>query len=332
MAAGHGAQVRQIATELVFHFEQGHDAHRAASYRYMAAEQALSRHAYREASVHLQRLLDELHGVPETPERDQQELALLTMLGPALVALYGYAAPQVEQLYSRAQALCSPGSEASQHFPVLWSLCAFYLVRGELQQGRALAEHMLEMARPTQDVALQLMAHDALAQICCWQGALTRAREHAEQGIAYYDPQQHHGLAARYGHEDPRVACVITQALTLWLQGYPAQARACMQKVLEFAREFGNPHTLAFALIFASFLHQFCHDATATQSQTETLLTLATDAGFAHWVSMGTCFRGWALVRQGRSVEGLAQIEEGLHSLASDGFDAGGPVFHVFAR
>ena len=51
--------------------------------------------------------LELLATLPETPARVQQELDLQLALGPTLMAAKGYAAPEVEQTYTRARALCA---------------------------------------------------------------------------------------------------------------------------------------------------------------------------------------------------------------------------------
>ena len=97
-----GAGARPAA-ELAVHFEQGREYYRAVHYCQQAAENALRRYAYREAITHLSKGLTLLQRLPDTPERLQQELAVQTTLGPALMATKGMAAPEVEQTYARAR-------------------------------------------------------------------------------------------------------------------------------------------------------------------------------------------------------------------------------------
>jgi predicted ATPase len=53
-------------------------------------------------------------------------------LGPALIATKGLAAPEVEQTYAEARALCAQVGETPQLFPTLRALCWFYQTRGVL--------------------------------------------------------------------------------------------------------------------------------------------------------------------------------------------------------
>ena len=115
------------------HFEQGRDVGRALRYLQHAADNALRRSAHTDAIAHLTRALALLAALPETSERLQQELALQAALGPALMAIKGFAAPEVAHAYARARTLCQQVGETPQLFTVLLGLCTFYQERAELQ-------------------------------------------------------------------------------------------------------------------------------------------------------------------------------------------------------
>jgi predicted ATPase len=140
-------------------------------------------------------------------------------------------------------------------------------------------------------------------------GELEPARAHLEEMIAFYDPQQHHALAFRYG-TDPGVVCLSWAALALWLLGYPDQALARSHAALALAREVSHPFSLAFALFFNAKLHQLRHEEQATQVLAEDVLTLATACGFPFWMAYGTVWKGWALAAQGQRQAGIAQMQQ----------------------
>src|SRR4029450_8932885 len=112
--------------------------------------------------AHLTKGLELLKGLPDTPERTHQELDLQTALGPAWMAAKGYAAPEVEQAYRRARALCQQLGETSRLFSVLRGLGAFYFVRAKYQTARELGEELLSLAQSPPDPARLLWAHQAL--------------------------------------------------------------------------------------------------------------------------------------------------------------------------
>ena len=88
----YGTRVGEIAAELAMHFEQGNDGPRAVCYLLQAAENARYRSAHHEAETLSRRGLSALVGLPPSPERDQRELDLRTILGASTLALEDYAA------------------------------------------------------------------------------------------------------------------------------------------------------------------------------------------------------------------------------------------------
>jgi predicted ATPase len=317
--AGYGPQGRERAAELAMHFVRGQDAQRAVRYLQYAGENANQRSAYPEARQHLTQGLTLLATLPETLARAQQELDLQVALAPALIATKGFAAPEVEQAYTRARALSQQVGATTQRFPVLWGLWVFYHVRGESQRARELGEQFLSLAHRAQDRALVLQAHHALGPTCLQMGELPRACAHFEYGIALYDPAQHRAQAFVYGGHDPGICCRAQEAVALWLLGYPDQAVQRCQEALTQARELAHPFSLANALEFASYLHQLRREGRQTQAHAEALLMLAREQGFAERAAKAQIARGWALAAQGCGAEGVALIRQGLDAERATG-------------
>src|SRR5262245_11257267 len=148
-----GSRAGEAAAELAVHFAHGRDDHRAVQYLQRAAETAVQRHAHREALDYVARALDLLKTQPDTPERAQWELMLLVALGPVVIAAKGYAAADVEHVYSRALQLCQHLGETPQLFPVLVGLRKFYQVRAAYHTAHELGERLLVMAQSLNDRA-----------------------------------------------------------------------------------------------------------------------------------------------------------------------------------
>src|SRR5262249_34908056 len=161
----------------------------AVPYWQRAGQRAIERSAYLEATAHLTKGLEMLATLPDTPERTRQELDLQITLGPALMIIKGWAAPEVERVYNRAHALCQHVGETSQLYPTLGGLWLFYIGRGEVRTSRELGEQLLTLAQRAQDPALLVEAYHALGPSLFWLGELAAARMHLMQGIALYDSQ-----------------------------------------------------------------------------------------------------------------------------------------------
>jgi predicted ATPase len=249
--------------------------------------------------------------LPETEERTQQELALLTTLGPALIVIKGYGAPEVEDTYLRARELCQQVNDPAQLFPVVRGLWNRYLMRAEHQQARELGEQLLSLAQSLHDPASLVEAHRVLGTVLWNRGELPLAHEHLERGIALYEPHQHRTLAFRYG-ADPGVVCRFYAAVVLWSRGYPQQARRRMEESLTLAQELSHPHSLAFVLVFAAILHRLCGEVQDAYARADAATLLAAEQGIAQWFAGGTILRGWAVAVQGQAAEGIVQIHQGL--------------------
>jgi hypothetical protein len=95
----------------------------------------------------------------------------------------------------------------------------------------------------------------ALIQDTAYQSLLKRTRQHLEQSVAQYDPQQHGSLAFVYG-QDPAMSSLVYQGWALWLLGYPEQALQQSQASLTLAHRLAHPFSLACAFNLAAIIFE----------------------------------------------------------------------------
>jgi predicted ATPase len=316
----YGDRLVEQVERLADHAVRGELWDKAVMYLREAGTKALSRSANLEAVAYFKRALKVVEALPLSDECKKQELALLLALGPALQSTKGFGAPEIEPVYLRARELCQQIGETSQLFPVLWGLWLLYLQRGELQMARDLAMQLFSLAQRLRDSALLLEAHHALWANSFFLGELTLARAHSEHGIDLYDSPQHRVLAFLYGGHDPGVCCRDFGALALWLLGYPDQALKRSHAALALAEKLSHPLSLAEALGYAAWLHEFRREREAVQERAEALLELASKHGFPYWLTQGTILRGWAVADEGQTTEiGVAQMCQGLLAYRTTG-------------
>ena len=311
---------------LAHHFTEAGLTERAIGYWQRGGEQALQRSATLEGIGHLTKALELLSALPETLERIQQELDIQLLLGPAAIASKGYGAPEVARTYKRARALCEQIGDTPQLFPTLRGLWNSYFLCGHYQAARERGEELLGLAESLADPALLVEAHRALGSVLYFLGESPTALTHLEQGIAFYNAEQHRGLAFLYG-ADPGLVCRLYAALTVWLRGSPQQARMRMDEALTMVQVLSHAHTQAFALAYAATLHQFRREVQAAHEQAESAVAVATEHGFAQWAAYGTVLAGWALAAQGQRAEGVAQMRQGLEDMRATGAEVFRPYF-----
>ena len=230
------------------HYTEAGLAAPAVEYWQRAGQRASERSANSEAVEHLTKGLGLLTTLPETPARAQQELDLQLALGLALSATRGFAAPEVEQTYTRARALCAQVGETPQLFTTLWCLCRLYHGRGALLAAQELGAELLQSAERAADPTHRLDAHDMLGYNFFYLGEYTAAWTHLEQGVALIDPPVQRLLVLRRGLASG-VTCLAVTANVLWCLGYPAQAIQRSQEALALAQELAHPYSLAAAQV-----------------------------------------------------------------------------------
>ena len=328
LETGYGAQTQEIAAELGTHFSRGQEAVRAMRYLQQAGENALQRHANQEAIKHLTQALALVPALPDTPARTQQELVLRQTLAVPLVATQGYAAPEVEHMYSRAYTLCQQVDDAHQTRHVLLGMWRVYNMRGALKTAREVAERLLDLAQRSNDPLHLIEAHRAVGVVLFWLGDLTAARSHLEQGAALYDHQLH-ASHDRHSGPDVGVSCLSMVSTLMWMLGYPDRAMAQSEQAITLAQKLNHPFSVVFALVNAARLDHFRREWRTLQTRAEAAQRLATEHHFAFWHAVATRWQGLALAAQGQSEAGLALISQGHTAYQANGTTTGEPYYRL---
>jgi predicted ATPase len=303
---------------LAHHYTEAGLSKQAIGYWHRAGQRAIERSAHLEAISHLQKGLALLKTMPDTSEGAQQELLLLTTLGPALMATQGYAAPEVEGVYARARELCQQAGDMPHLFMVLRGLWVSYLTRGELSAAYEFGKQLLQIAQQCHDTALLLEAHRALGSTLFFLGELASSWAHVQGGLPLYDAQQHRVLTIQYG-QDIEAVYLGYSAWHLWMSGYPDQALHTMHQAIQLGQQLTHPYTLGFALTFAAMLYQWQRETQGVQKQVKASIKLAQEHMFPLLWAMGTTFQGWVQVQQGDVQAGLEQMRQGIAAYQATG-------------
>jgi class 3 adenylate cyclase/predicted ATPase len=311
---------------LAHHYTEASLGAQAIPYWLRAGQRAVERSANVEAISHLTRGLGLLREIPEDVARDQREIALLTTLGPPLMAVRGQSAEEVERVLGRAQELCTRLDDHDQLFKALRGLWRCHQARGDTGRSYELAGDLLRLAERVHDTALFLEAYYARGTALFWRGDLVAAQEHFERVMALYDPGAHRSHAFVYG-SDPDVISRGYAAWTLWYRGFPAHAEQYLDTALSRAEELAHPYSLAFVLHFVSGFHYFRREPEPTRAWAERTITFSDEHGFPMWSAVGVMLRGWALTAQDRAEEGIAQLRQGLRAWEALGNGVARPHF-----
>ena len=324
--AGYGERAAEVATELANHYRRANDRHKAIRYFHLAGQRAIARAAMIEAERHFADALELLAELPDDVERDRRELELQLAIGPALLAVKGWAAPETERAYTRARELCDRLGDAPELAPALFGMYAMCLVRGEVSSAIALAEQLMQRADVVEDSGLALYARIARGVASYFMGDFPSALKDLEASLSIYDPERHRTLILRYGF-DASVWCLCYTAATQWRLGYPDQALKRIDDALASAKKSSHPLNLAQAELFASIVRQFRREAQVVADTSQSLIDRSVEHGITDWLDWAGCLHGWASAALGDHEGGIVQLREKLASLGAKGARVWRPYF-----
>jgi DNA-binding SARP family transcriptional activator/class 3 adenylate cyclase/tetratricopeptide (TPR) repeat protein len=308
--------------QLAYHYEKSGNIRQTIAYLYRAGEKAIRNASNEVAIALLTKGLELLRSLPETHERNLQELQFLIMLGVPLFHSRGHAAEEVQLNYRQARDLCQKTGDTTQLFAVLLGLRRFALMRGRVQEACVLGSQMLELARSRQDSTGQARAHMMLAEAYLRLGNPQLVIEHAQEGMALSVGQNAQSHINLYGN-DTGIGCQVFLANGLWHRGFPDQSRAALQSGLEQLKALEHPFTRSFALFFSTNIFLLLGDRPMVQSLAGEVFQIANGHGFALFQALVAIQLGWLLAEQGQAADGVEKIQGGiadLHRIQVSGF------------
>ena len=315
LEAAWAGRLDAIASELAEHFERGNEPTRAIAHHHRAADKAMRRGANEEAISHLRRALDAIVHIAGEAERTRVEVGLLVALGAAFFAIRGFGAPEVLEVYSKAEALCEGLGERTDIFPALWGQWLFRWGRTEVDAAWRLCERLLALAEKSGDAGLKLQAHHASWATSLGRGRLAEVRAHADAGLAIYNARIHQAMASSYGNHDAACCARYFSAISLALAGDDHGARVMIERSVAAARILDDPFTLALTLHFTSAAAQILGDIPMATTNSELSMQTATEHDLAQpraW-SMGVA--GWCVAENGDLDRGLVLATQAIATL-----------------
>ena len=168
-----------------------------------------------------------------------------------MIAVKGYAAVEVERVYSRAWELCESVGDNPHDWQVLHGLWRLRHDRAEYGTAVTVAKQLMDLAERRSDTGLIVAGHRALFYSQAALGDLKDVRWHHMSKVeALYDRDRDRGLAYRLGRADPKVATFCQGAWFIWALGYANEALRHNMVALTLAREINHPFSEAAALSY----------------------------------------------------------------------------------
>jgi class 3 adenylate cyclase/predicted ATPase len=295
---------------LARHFSEAGEIERAISYWLAAGRRAVERSADEEAIHHLSRGLTMLETVPESAERDRQEIEFQLALGSPLTARRGYNSPVVGAARDRAIALCERLGDTRRLLPYLYGQFIYCLTRGRIPLALAYAKRCQSLATELSDQSTELLAHRVLGSALLEMGKFESARRELEFMLAEQYAEHDRALASQYVTA-PRASGLAFLALTLWVLGYPEQAVAVREQAFAGAEQVAHPNTTGFVHIYAGAeLSTLLGDMNHAKVYLEKVIALSEER-MPHWMGIGQLLTGWVLGSAGKVENGVSLMQAG---------------------
>ena len=304
------------------HYGEAAISDKAIAYWHLAGKLSVARSAVREAAAQLRRGLSLLDGLPESRERKQLELDIDVTLTTALIGAKGYADPEVVMVEKRARQLVTEtaGSGTPQHFSALYGLYAADYVAGNAEAARDQAADFLSLAEAGSASGPLLIGHRILATALMMCGDYRNAFPHIEMAASLYRAEEHRELAFRYG-QDIGVSAFVYLSWALWHRGFPNQSARAVDRALEYCRQMGHAHTLAYALWHTGMAAVFARRVAEADAYSGKCVALANEHGFALWAAYGANLSGLGRSSWGRRGGGGLTHSRGFGCSGGDGVE-----------
>jgi predicted ATPase len=144
---------------LAQHYTEARVAEKSVAYWGNAGRRSAARSAMTEAAVQLQKGLDQLALLPDTPKRQRQELEFQSALGAVLDTVRGQAAAETGRAFARARVLWEQLGSPSEFLRIPYGQSMHHALRGELDLARRLDDDLLRLSRHRNDSAGLVLGH-----------------------------------------------------------------------------------------------------------------------------------------------------------------------------
>jgi predicted ATPase len=223
---------------LARHYAEAGLDEKAQKYWRTAGEQAIRRASNREAIGHFRQALALNEKLPPDIRRSRTELAILSQLGPALLSIHGWSAPEVGVVFERAEDLARQLESSVDLAPPLAGLWLFHTARGQFSRATEITNELFNVARTLDDPDILLQAHHCAWPIRWFRGEIRDAKAHTDAGLNLYDEARHARHRFLYLGHDPAVCALAITSVLQWLLGYPTQGGAVGAKRDRFGAAF----------------------------------------------------------------------------------------------
>jgi tetratricopeptide (TPR) repeat protein len=298
------ARVPVSAAELAMHFERAREVVTAVRYYAEAAEAALADFKPEGCMTFTERASALLAHAPDGAERTAWAITVATLRGLAATRVLGVGS-EAKSAFERAYSLLDEVPDHPMRGHLLHGYGFMLSLRAEYGEALAVADRAEALGSTSNDPVLLSTACTVHGLVDQLQGRSPDARRWLERGLALAEEID---VGPGEYLVDPQVALLGLLANPLLHAGLVHQARACLQRAYDRARERAWPMARLVAIWHASMFEVRLGNAERVAALADEMRALVDDAALAHGRTACRWFRGWADAKLGSPREGYQRI------------------------
>jgi len=309
MESWYAERVADHYKELALHYSRSGNALKAVEYLRLAGEQAASRSFLEEAITQLEAALGLLPKLENAAVRDGQELAIRVALVMPLAAANSIVTSASQQNLLRARLLCEQLGQSQHLARILNGQFFVHFSVNNFVDARECTEQLQALAVRTSDEITRVRANYSAGFLAIMSGDYVSAHDYFEQALNVSDDTRR--VLIENFEAVNLVNCTGQLGMSLWILGYPGQARKQHARVLDLLREPMDAFARCFGIRFELFMSDFMRDNRRMLEAAERLVALARETGMTYHLGFGMIWLGRAMAVEGAVRRGLEAVAEG---------------------
>lgn len=286
-------QVQADPGAAALHFAEAGFYEKAVEYGTRAANTALSRSLNDETAFHATRVMGWIANL-ETGKRPEAELNINGLLTQALMAKYGWAAPEVKAGIDRTRDLLEHMKQDTYLFPALWALGTYHHVAGNRSEVLPLLDQLADIAGNSEDSGLRAATDTLKGHAFYIDGTYPEAAQTLQWALENYDSRLHRNHGLIYGFDTRAWALSGLGNVCLYM-GETQKALECGAQATEWSRTINHIPSLGLALMYRGMVCQYMDDRAGAADVCSQLIAVSKKYGLSAYEAYGGVIHAWAV-------------------------------------
>jgi predicted ATPase len=313
-------------TRLAFHYERAGETEAALDQYQRAALHARDVTSLQDVGM-LDRALELLNTLPESPERDRHEFELITSLAMSYLQRRQFDSEEVFRLCERVYLLSSELGEPPP-IVILFTFGIAKLMSGDSAVAIELGLVMHTLAKQTNDSAAETEACYLLGFSNRVAGNLADSAKWYEEGLS----QDEKGVPLTHMQIydlDGSILLRMEAAISMLLTGREDDARKLMESTKATVRSSDWGYGDAYIYYATTWFEALLRNSKAVRKMAEQFLEFEIAAKLMHWSTQLNILLGWAIAAQGYPERGTEQIQDGINQLEELEYNLDLPYYYL---